>query len=88
MARLPPRVGDQILVRLPGDFDTHGYPAIVIRVWRVNGVLHLNAAVFVDSVAKSAQAIGPVVTVEDVLALDRANAARGGWYWREDSGGG
>jgi len=85
MARLPPRVGDHVLVRLPGAWDDHLYPAIVIRSW---GSATINAAVFVDSEAKSAQATGPIVTVENAEPFDFKNPLLGGWCWREDSGGG
>lgn len=78
------RVGDVVLVRLPGAHDDHLYPAIVIRA-----VLDLlSVAVFVDSHAKSAAAQGPVVTCEGVEPLDRspAKALAGGWCWRDRDG--
>ncbi len=79
-----------MLVRLPGEMDNHLYPAIVIRSrWLPDRTAAIvSAAVFVDSRARSAQAIGPVVTVEDVEPLNGANLRTGGWCWREDSGGG
>ena len=69
-----PRVGEILFFRLPGSFDDHWYPAIVVRT------APLSLAVLVDSRARSAAALGgPVVTVEEAESFDPAQPWSGGW---------